>query len=236
MNLKNYSNNDLEKFSNILWMKGWVVLYDLLSDKILKKLEEEAIILKKNIEPGVKSSSVTDSDNEVLVMNSLFSKSEFLYDFARDPEFIRISEILLKKASIPIHCEYFCKPNQDAEATPPHQDQIFYNDHFNDELAITFWCPLNNINLGDGALEYAKIENLMELLPHKQSSSLDFGMELIEHSHFTFTPVQLNRGDCIVHHAYTIHRSEKKVSNSCREAFAFNYRSSSFREDIKKYE
>lgn len=228
-----YSDNDLKFYSKTLLSRGWVILPNFLSSNLVANLIEEAILIKKDLELGIQSNSITDEEGNFLVINSLFSKSEFLFDLSRDKEIMNVSEKLLSKSVIPIHCEYFCKPKLGAYPTPPHQDQIFYQSHFDDEMAITYWCPLTDINLGDGALEYAKTDNLMELLPHIESNARDFGMELKDSSEYTFEPVILRKGDCIVHHAYAIHRSGQKTTLPAREAFAFNYRSSSFRENMK---
>lgn len=229
--MSSYQISNSEK--SALWSNGWVVLKNFISDDLINLLDQEAKSLQENIPEGKFPTSVTNEDGKLLVMNSLDNKSEFIFDLCRDKMFIDAAEMLCGKAVVPIHAEMFSKPQPGTPPTPPHQDQIFYEEHFDDEIAITFWCPLDNVSHGDGALEYAKTtEN--RLLPHRLSDSIDFGKEIIDSSGFQFEPVYLEKGDVVIHHAYTIHRSGRIENSRPRRAFAFNFRTSSFIEGRRK--
>lgn len=214
---------------------GWVVLPEVMPEALLDDLSGEADRLLSTVESGVHASSATDRSGGVLVMNGLDARSDLLFDLARTPTMIAAAEALLGKAAIPIHTEYFGKPTAGADPTPPHQDQVFYQHHFNDEPAITFWTPLQEVTPGRGALEYASpCPAVGDLRPHHGSDSPDFGAQLIDTTGFSFTPVTVPRGACLVHHAYVVHRSGPMSDDAPRRVFAFNYRGSSYRQGRRR--
>jgi len=218
-----------------LWRQGWTLVSDILSGAVLDALGAEADRLLHSVPAGVERQSATDDAGGVLVMNGLDARSELLFDFARTDALIGMAELLLGKAAMPIHIEYFGKPRAGTEATPPHQDQVFYEDHFNDEPAITFWCPLQDVPDGAGALEYGSpVPSPSGLLPHRRSANVDFGAELVDATAYAFTRVPVPRGGCLVHHSYVVHRSGPMTLDQPRRVFAFNYRGSSFRERLRQ--
>ncbi len=218
-----------------LWNQGWTLLPDVLPTPLLDVLTNEADRLLATVSTGVGRQSATDDGGGVLVMNGLDARSELLFDLARTEALRGIAEFLLDKAVMPIHIEYFGKPRAGAEPTPPHQDQVFYQDHFNDEPAVTFWCPLQDVTLGLGALEYGSpCPDQGCLLPHRKSATVDFGAELVDATPYTFVPASVPRGSCLVHHSYVVHRSGPMTDDRPRRVFAFNYRGSSFRQRLRQ--
>lgn len=220
-----------------LWGRGWTRLPDILPRTMLDLLNDEADRLLAEVPAGPNARSATDAHGGVLVMNGLDARSEMLFDFARTPALTTMAAFLLGKVAMPIHIEYFGKPKAGAEPTPPHQDQVFYQDHFSDEPAITFWCPLQDVPVGAGALEYASLAAANGvLLPHRGSRTVDFGAQLADADGFEFVRAPVAAGDCLVHHAYTVHRSGPMAGQGPRRVFAFNYRGSSFRQHLQEAE
>ncbi|MEV6923930.1 phytanoyl-CoA dioxygenase family protein [Dactylosporangium sp. NPDC051485] len=218
-----------------LWSQGWTMLPDVLPGPLLDALTTECERLLATVQAGVGRQSATDNGGGVLVMNGLDARSELLFDLARTDELRGMAEFLLDKAAMPIHTEYFGKPRASAEPTPPHQDQVFYQDHFADEPAITFWCPLQEVTTGQGTLEYGSPAPAQgSLLPHRQSATVDFGAELVDPFAYTFVPAPVPVGGCLVHNSYVVHRSGPMTDDRPRRVFAFNYRGSSFRERLRR--
>lgn len=217
-----------------LWHDGWALLPGFLSPRALAALNSEADRLLSEAEEESARTYAMDRAGGVLVMNGLDARSEMLFDFARTGAFVEVAEYLLGKAVIPIHAEYFGKPARGAIPTPPHQDQVFYQDHFTDERAITFWCPLQDVAEGGGALAYlTPAAPYGVLLAHRESAAVDFGAELTDASGLQFVPVAVPAGSCLVHHAYTVHRSGPMLVDRSRRVFAFNFRGSSYREHLR---
>lgn len=226
---------NLERARSHLWTHGWTVIQQVVPPTVLEALTEEVDRLLSSVPLGVRSTSATDDRGQALVMNGLDARSEFLFDLSRTERFLGLAQTLLGKAAIPIHTEYFGKPGRGAEPTPPHQDQVFYENHFDDEPAITIWTPLQDVVDGGGALEYGTpCPPPRDLLPHRKSTSIDFGAELEDASPYAFVPVPVPRGACLVHHSYVVHRSGATMRDRARHVVAFNYRGSSYREYLRR--
>lgn len=212
--------------------RGWAQVEGLLDADRLNMFSSEVSRIIAETQTGVTATSAAVDDG-VLVINSLDAASEILFDFARTDYMMGLAETFLGKRAQPIHIEFFGKPAPGSPPTPPHQDQIFYNDHFDDEPAVTFWCPLEDVSHDSGCLEYGTPYPAGTLLPHRQSDALDFGAQLTDDSSYTYTPVAVSAGDCLVHTAYVVHRSGPMRSSRPRRVLAFNYRGSSYREMLR---
>jgi hypothetical protein len=218
-----------------LWADGWTVLPGFLPELVLDALNAEADRLLAAAAAGVDRNFVMAPAGGVLVMSGLDARSELLFDLARTSAFMKVTEFLLEKAAMPIHIKYFGKPGRGAEATPPHQDQVFYDSHFNDERAITFWCPLQEVPVASGALQYqTPALDYGVLLPHLTSDTVDFSAEMVDATSGDYTPVPVARGSVLVHHSYAAHRSGGMAVDAPRQVFAFSYRGSAYREHLRR--
>jgi Phytanoyl-CoA dioxygenase (PhyH) len=218
-----------------LWADGWTVLPGFLPERVLDALNAEADRLLAAAPADVDRNIALDPAGAVLVMSGLDARSELLFDLARTSAFMKVTEFLLEKAAMPIHIKYLGKPGRGAEAAPPHQDQVFYDGHFNDERAITFWCPLQEVATASGALQYRTPPlDYGVLLPHLTSGTVDFGAEMVDVTSRDYTPVPVARGSVLVHHSYAAHRSGGMAVDAPRRVFAFSYRGSAYREHLRR--
>lgn len=166
-----------------------------------------------------------DDFDQPLVINRVDKVSDILFDLARRPDIKQLAERMVGGPVVPLHVEFFSKPAKTTHFSPPHQDQIFYQPHFDDEIAITVWIALSKITSESAPLQYFRC-NKLELLDHKGADTLDFDFELEKSPTETPETIVMNVGDAAIHHAFTIHRSLPNISNSPRIAIAFNYRTS----------
>jgi ectoine hydroxylase-related dioxygenase (phytanoyl-CoA dioxygenase family) len=210
------------------------VLPDFFPEPVLDALNAEADRLLSATWADADSDFVMDPAEGMLMMSRLDARSELLFDLARTAAFMTAAESLLEKAAMPINIKYFGRPGRGAEATSPHQDQVFYDSHFNDERAITFWCPLHEVHASSGSLQYrTPALDYGILLPHLTSGATDFGAELIEAAGWNYTTVPIARGSVLVHHAYAVHRSHGMAADAPRRIFALSYRGSAYRERLR---
>lgn len=215
-----------------LMKKGFTTYERFVPLDFLDLLEKECIELSMSGNDESRLCGVVrDSMEQILVMNNLDKESDFLYDLARSNELMELAQSLIGKPPVPLHVEYFVKPRVGSTATPPHQDQIFYEDHFSDELAISFWIALDPATSESGALEFSEYIT-RKVLPHKRSPSIDFDYELINEPFEGYKVAEVPRGGCIVHHAYAIHRARQNYSDKQRRALVFNYRGSEYRSRV----
>lgn len=212
--------------------RGYAAIPNFISEEGIRQLLEEIEHLAKIHTPESPFMLARNKYGDILVMNRLDKMSDYLFDLARSEKLIDLSTRMIGKAVIPLHVEYFSKPASNSTATPPHQDQIFYNSHFDDELAISFWIALDDVEHDSGALEYAtNLPNTVH--PHVKSPSIDFDYELADADTYEFTRVPIRRGDCIAHSSYAIHKTQVNTSGKIRRAIAFNYRGSSYRQWLR---
>ena len=207
------------------------VLKTFATAELLDALAAEGDRLAASLVHGQDGTVVArDQDDDVLSMHHLDRHSDLLFDLIRLPRLVAAAEAVLESRCVPFLTEYFAKPGCTAERTPAHQDQIFYRDHFGDEVAITFWIPLAAVSIGDGVLEYAAPQpSTMTLLRHRESAVQNFGAELVAADEFGFRPAPVPRGGAVLHHSFAVHRSGP-VTRPNRRAFALNYRRSPYRQ------
>lgn len=207
--------------------QGFVIIPDFLAEADVCLLEDEMGRLLA-VPPAAGGYYVAlDNDGFPLVANGLDRASDLMFDFARSQEMIEAGRAMLGLECMPLHVEFFAKPPNTLYQSPAHQDHAFYRDHF-DVWAVAFWIALDDVDASNGGLQYANVVP-DRLLQHQSSSSLDFDFELVDASMFRFEPINLRRGDCVVHHSLAVHCSAANRSSRTRRALAFNYRASPYR-------
>jgi hypothetical protein len=170
---------------------------------------------------------VLSPEGEPLLASRLENVSDLFWDFARDRRVLSVVEALAGTACLPLHVECFSKPAHSANQTPPHQNQIFYQDHFRDEIAITCWIALCDITPDSAPLAYAAPAP-QRLLPHVGSPSGRRGCRLAGRERRPLRAMPIPRGGCLFHHQFAVHASEANHSDRARQALAFTFRGSSY--------
>jgi ectoine hydroxylase-related dioxygenase (phytanoyl-CoA dioxygenase family) len=216
---------------------GHAVLETFAASPLLDALRVEGDRLAAVLVDGQEGTVVARDDNgAVLSMHHLDRHSDLLFDLIRLPVLVKGAEAILESRCVPFLTEYFAKPGHSPQRTPAHQDQIFYRDHFGDELAVTFWIPLDAVGAGDGALEYASPQPPgTTLLRHRESAVQNFGAELVTMDGFMFRPAPVPCGGALVHHSFAVHRSGPVDRPTRRAAFALNYRRSPYRQRMEPW-
>lgn len=225
-------HDELDRLRDQLRMAGHTVLPTFARPVLLDALRHEATRLSTELYGQPEGTVISrDTDGQVLSMHYLDRHSDLLFDLTRLPELQALAEVLLESRCVPFLTEYFAKPAVTSETTPSHQDQIFYRDHFGDELAITFWIALTDVTEDHGVLQYATPQpKLGELLKHRVSDVQNFGAELVDDSTFEFRSAPVPAGGAVVHHSYAVHRSGPMTGSNLRAAFALNFRRSPYRQ------
>jgi ectoine hydroxylase-related dioxygenase (phytanoyl-CoA dioxygenase family) len=233
--ITNIDDTSLKLIQQAIFEKGFYCIDNFISEKGIKLFENEIdLILKNQHDSNSVFGKVMDSEKNVLVMNKIDKVSDFFFDVARSVELQVIAEYVLGKSVMPLLVEYFSKPANSNHQTPPHQDHIFYQDHFDDELAISFWIALDEVTLNNAPLEYIP-RSTHSLISHIPSDSIDFDYELLssENESSNYVKVPVKRGGCIIHHSYVVHKTNKNTTEFPRRAVVFNYRGSPYKTWLK---
>lgn len=221
-----------------LFRAGHKALPHFVEPTLLSALREEAGRLSTQLHGHTEGTVISrDADDRVLSMHYLDRHSDLLFDLTRLPELQHVAEVLLESRCVPFLTEYFAKPAKRSEATPAHQDQIFYRDHFGAELALTFWIALTDVTEDDAVLQYAAPQTKPpELIKHRTSDVQNFGAELVDNSSLSFVSAPIPAGGAVIHHSYAVHRSGPMLGTHARSAFALNFRRSPHRQQLNPLE
>ncbi len=168
-----------------------------------------------------------NSYGDVVLANKLDIVNDDLFELARDPTLLAVAAALIGRSFVPMQVEYFNKPQRHNWATPAHQDQAYYDARFKDVMTLSFWMALDDAGPSAGCLEYADVVPSV-VVEHATSAAADFALAMPGgRSPFSFSPMTVRRGDCIVHHAYAVHRARENTQQPDRRAVAFNFREGS---------
>lgn len=225
--LNTSSADDLPDLHNLLITNGYYCFDNFVVSEGVDLLLNEVQSLIDNATPSSPYGVFYDSYNQIVLMNKVDKESDLLFDLLRHPKLLQLAEVFLGKPAMPLHVEYFSKPAKNSSPSPPHQDHVVYQKHFDDELAIAFWIALDEVHENSGALEFAQAP-MMKLLPHTLSSVQDFAYELENRMSIPYVLISIPRGGCIVHHSYTVHQANVNESNKPHRALVFNYRGSPY--------
>jgi hypothetical protein len=225
------TDTEVEVARTALFSAGYCHLRQVLPAPVLGTLSREVRRLSENaVTERRQTGWFYNDDGDLVGAQNLDQFSDEIFRLARTRGLTAIAERLVGGARcVPFLTEYFGKPARRSAPTPTHQDQVFYRRFFDGELGITLWCPLVDIGPADAPLEYAAPNAVPgQYLEHGDSDT--FGAEIANPGRFTFRTVTAARGDIVVHHAYSIHRSAANTSGSRdRAAVAFSYRTSQVR-------
>lgn len=213
--------------------KDVFIIRSLLTNEGLNRLRNEIkLLIENSSKEWLINNTAKDKNGEYAVIRSIDIPSDLIFKLGRNDTLIHIAEKILNKKVTPMYSEYFNKAPYSDYPTPIHQDQVFYEKHFNDELAITFWIPLDDINRNNGGMNIKSLSSNI-LLEHQKSDVLGFGYEMINQEKEGFEEISLNAGDCLIHNAYTLHYCESNKTSSKRRAIAITFRTSQYREENK---
>ena len=217
--------------------KGYFTVDALVDSKVVSELAFHVNELARTLHaPQTLHKGVRNDKGDVVFMNRLDAQVDFIYDFHRLPQMLAFAETLIGKKVVPLSTEYFGKPPGSSRPTPPHQDQTFYNEHFDNELAVAVWIALDDVTPESGALQYVPQPlRGASLLPHVAYVGAELEAQLEDASRppeAAYETAPVPKGGAAVHHAFVVHRSLPNTAGKPRRAIVFNYRGSEYRQQL----
>jgi phytanoyl-CoA hydroxylase len=119
----------------------------------------------------------------------------------------RLAEMLLADKVVGKNLQFFSKPPQLSQPTPPHQDGYYFK--LTPCEALTMWLALDDVDEENGCVSYVRGSNRRGMRPHEKSGVLGFSQKMSDYGrpedleNNVMVPAQ--PGDLLVHHALTIH-------------------------------
>jgi phytanoyl-CoA hydroxylase len=129
--------------------------------------------------------------------------------------------------------EWFNKPPGTVHATPPHQDNYYFN--LKPPNVMTIWLALDAVDDENGCLRYVAGSHRGGVRPHGSSGVLGFSQSIVDYGpadRAREVPIHLAPGDAVVHHGNTIHRADaNRSATRSRRSFAMVSKGASCRRD-----
>lgn len=170
---------------------------------------------------------------ETLKQLHRMSQDPYFNEYRRHPRWVALAETLLGERAEAEEPEWFNKPPGAEHATPPHQDNQYFN--LTPPQVLTMWLALDRVDEENGALRYATGSHLRGRRLHGPSNILGFSQGIVDYGAADAEAerlITMAPGDLVVHHGETIHRADPNRSTTrSRRAFAMVFRGASCRVD-----
>lgn len=222
---------------------GYVYLPGFLNAAEVEQLHAELSRFIDKVAPTMPAEEVffeNKKDRSTLKqLQRMFQYDAFFQRMMFGSKFEDLAATLLEHPVRGINMQYFNKPPQVGQATPPHQDGYYFQ--LEPQEAVTMWLALERADETNGCVRYLRGSHLRGMRPHARTGTLgfsqgisDFGTEA-DHEHAVVFPAEA--GDLLVHHAMTVHWADSNRSvDRNRRAMGFIYYSQVAQELVNKEE
>ncbi len=208
---------------------GFVILKNVINKKEVHSLFKEIEIIKKEaLKTKNKRYFHLTSDHRINTIHNIqkFYKSKKLLKLSKNQKILKFLKSVLSKNIFVRNFEFFLKPAKTGMASPPHQDNFFWN--IADSKAANVWIALSDSNKKNGGIYYLKGSQKLGMVDNKPSqmkgTSQKVEFKKIRKKNFKKIFPNLKMGDCLVHHCEIIHGSYKNQSKSDRVGIAISYK------------
>ena len=136
---------------------GFVILKNVINKKEVHSLFKEIEIIKKEaLKTKNKRYFHLTSDHRINTIHNIqkFYKSKKLLRLSKNQKILKFLKSVLSKNIFVRNFEFFLKPAKTGMASPPHQDNFFWN--IADSKAANVWIALSNSNKKNGGIYYLK--------------------------------------------------------------------------------
>lgn len=222
---------------------GYAFLQDFMTREESGVMNQKIVEFIEKIVPSMPENHAFYEDkSDPTSLKQLFHMADydpFFEKLVNGSQFEKLAEVLLGEKLAKGNVEYFNKPVGMGKPTPPHQDSYYFM--LTPPQAITFWIPLEDVDLENGCLRYVKGSHLLGMRPHGKNATLGFSQAITDFG----TAEDLNNevavpakvGDVLVHHGMTIHRADgNKSLTRSRRVVGVVYFGESAKEDVKAKE
>lgn len=179
------------------------------------------------VQTGADKSAVYEPGSKRKLRNLFHMQqySAYFAELARAPQLTELVQTIFDDQPVLMGVELFGKPARVGSEVPFHQDNAYFNlvpDH-----ALTVWIALADVTEANGCVRYLQNTHKLGDLPHRASGVKGNSMMLCELPPGPWREVRglIRRGDAIIHHCNTIHRSEPNRSDCDRPGLLFVYKS-----------
>jgi ectoine hydroxylase-related dioxygenase (phytanoyl-CoA dioxygenase family) len=131
-----------------------------------------------------------------------------------------LAELIGAESYEVLNNQYFCKP-PNYKMTSAHQDNAYFDSNDN---VLTFWIPLQDVDLLNSCMFYVPGSHLNGLLPHKiigtnvrtRTGKSGFSLYSDYYKNSEFIKVPMKKGQILVHDKNCMHFSSPNLSDEYR--------------------
>ncbi len=216
---------------------GFLKIGSLLSSAELSATENELERYVREIAPSLPLTDIVwekqimpDGSRRVRNLWRMEHYSPYFEELAHAPELLRLASELVNGEAVASAVELFAKPARVGSVVPHHQDNAYFTLVPPD--CFTCWIALDASTQENGCIYYARGSHREPVLPHKASGVAGNSMMADEIPRkLDEVPGILARGDAMLHHCLTLHRSEPNRSEHPRRGLLVVYRGAQCRTD-----
>lgn len=218
-------------------INGFVAVRGALSQVLTDKVREDLMLLLEEAPERFSGREINKtSDGQVNSLHNLdsFRWSRFLLEHSAARDF---ASVLLADEAEPFGSELFAKPSGTGVAVPDHQDDYYWC--ISDGNALTMWFALARSDENSGAVYYFPGSHRIGLRDHQPSGVPGSSQRIADWSGVGREKrvlVALEPGDCVVHHARTIHGSGLNTSGYHRLGLTVRFKGAHSSIDIDRRE
>ncbi|MEX2561061.1 MAG: phytanoyl-CoA dioxygenase family protein [Pirellulales bacterium] len=229
-----------ERFKQAFDRDGFVIVPQLLDPADFDELAANLERYIRQVVPMLADSQAFYEDRarpETLKQLQHMGCDPFFRDYALHPRWSALAEALVGEEARGEQPEWFNKPAGASSATPPHQDNYYFN--LQPPNVVTLWMALDPVDNENGCLRYVAGSHLGGFRIHGRSQVLGFSQGILDYGpddERREVEIHLQPGDVVAHHGMTIHRAEANRSGARqRRAFALVYKGTSCRRDDEAF-
>jgi ectoine hydroxylase-related dioxygenase (phytanoyl-CoA dioxygenase family) len=153
-------------------------------------------------------------------------KDKFLRTWCMNERLLDLVEPILGPdiALWTVHCFY--KPAKVGVRTPWHQDAPYWE--MSPVITASVWLALEKVDRENGCMEVIPKTHGLGVIPHEQldldKDPAALGLEIRQGVDFTRrVPVELETGDCSVHHSHLVHGAMANTSGRSRNGLVMRF-------------
>ena len=136
----------------------------------------------RDVVPGMPSEHVFYEDraqpDSLKQLQLLQQHDAFFEALAKAGPFRELAETLLRDSVVCKNIQYFNKPPQTGQATPPHQDGYYFK--LAPPHALTMWLALDEVDIENGCVRYLPGSHKQGMRSHAATGTLGFSQGIVD--------------------------------------------------------
>ncbi len=227
---------DLDARKQIFQRDGFVTIEQFATGPDFDELTNEVARYIRDVVPTLSEADAFYQDRErpeTLKQLQQMERDPFFDAYRSNPQWIKLAQHFLGEEVVALGPEWFNKPPATPHATPPHQDNYYFN--LKPANVLTIWMALEKTDEENGCLRYLPGSHTDGVRPHQPTQTLGFSQGVSDYTSQEAArevPVEMEPGDVVIHHGNAVHSAHANRSTTRhRPAFAMVLKGVSCRRD-----